>query len=89
MQPGGDGQLQLDICRIEEEIGQFGRPLVLLVRLALQMGLQVGQCAGNKVRVVLKRGRTAGDQIAPLAQGRECLLLNAFILRGCSSQSCS
>ena len=28
-----------------------------------------------------QRGRTAGDQIDPLAQGRECLLLNAFILR--------
>lgn len=43
MQPCGDGQLQLDIRRIGEEIGQLGRPLVMLVRLGLQMGLQVGQ----------------------------------------------
>ena len=41
MQPCGDGQLQLDIRRIEEEIGQFGRPLVLLARLGLQIGLQI------------------------------------------------
>ena len=80
MQPGGDGQLQLDIRRIEEEIGKLGRPLVMLARLGLQMSVQAGQCwqpGGG----LWQCGCTAGDQIDPLAQCRECLLLNAFILR--------
>ena len=80
MQPGGDGQLQLDICRIEEELCQLGRPLVMLVRLGLQMGVQAGQ-SWQPGRWLWQRGRSAGDQLDPLAQGRECLLLNAFILR--------
>lgn len=80
MQPGGDGQLQLDIRRIEEEIGQLGRPLVMLARLGLQMGLQAGQ-GGQPRRGLWQRGRTADDQINSLTQGVERLLLDAFILR--------
>ena len=44
------------------------------------MGVQAGQCWQPGCGL-WQRGRTAGDQIDPLAQGRECLLLNAFILR--------